>query len=535
MATAVNMTFGTYIFDPVPSFSYTRTAEQTPGENFCLSTKLEIRLDGLFVPSVPGYANVSAAIALLNDYFVCGNCQTFIVECGGTYLFNGPATVKSLSVEPRSEGDLYVQTAAYSIELEMQTRFGDVYDNQPLGITDISDTWSWQWRDERVGGVVNTFGIFNEGETFNGNDPDGDGQGAGGSEYPPAPVDHELFIASAWDITHTMSVTSPYICKAAGDVQGYINAANALLANEPASLDGSRAGIANLFRIPLTTLDDENNDLTTNLYNHFRTLNVDKHAGTVSMDETWIASNQAALEDFTVTLEQDLVDVNKSITVNGTIQGMIPDMTYSDPPFGTTKGTPKLQSALDYWTFVKGQLLSRARTIYDESLDRYTSGQRQINVIPQSRSVGYNTVAGTVTYNYVYSDRVQNCVESGAEYENISITENEPPDIFSSLTILGRAGGPLYQDIGTVGQRTRTINIESVLPVSTGCGVTGTQGSTSGLLWSPPTSYDSIVAEYENYLTSTYDQVFTTQNQKQWDLKTGKLNWTKSFTVGDCN
>jgi hypothetical protein len=246
------------------------------------------------------------------------------------------------------------------------------------------------------------------------------------------------------------------------------------------------------------------------------------------MDETWIASNQAALEDFTVTLEQDLVDVNKSITVNGTIQGMIPDMTYSDPPFGTTKGTPKLQSALDYWTFVKGQLLSRARTIYDES-------QRQINVIPQSRSVGYNTVAGTVTYNYVYSDRVQNCVESGAEYENISITENEPPDIFSSLTILGRAGGPLYQDIGTVGQRTRTINIESVLPVSTGCGVTGTQGSTSGLLWSPPTSYDSIVEQYENYLIATYDQVFTTQNQKQWDLKTGKLNWTKSFTVGDCN
>ena len=143
MATAVNMTFGTYIFDPVPSFSYTRTAERTPGENLCLSTKLEIKLDGLFVPSVPGYANVSAAIALLNDYFVCGNCQLFVVECGGTFLFNGPATVKSLSVEPRNEGDLYVQTAAYSIELEMQTRFGDVYDNQPLGITDISDTWSW--------------------------------------------------------------------------------------------------------------------------------------------------------------------------------------------------------------------------------------------------------------------------------------------------------------------------------------------------------------------------------------------------------
>ena len=535
MATAVNMTFGTYIFDPVPSFSYTRTTEQTHGENLCLSTKLEITLNGLFVPSVPGYGNVSAAIALLNDYFVCGNCKEFIVECGGTYLFRGPATVKSLSVEPRNDGDLYVQTAAYTIELEMQTRFGDVYDNQPLGITDITDTWSWQWRDERVGGTVNTFDIFNSGETFKGNDPDGDGQGAGGSEYPPAPVDHEIFIASAWDISHTMSITSPYICKYAGDVKGWINAANGILLNEPASLDGQRDGIANLFRIPLTTIDDENNALDTNLYNHFRNINVDKHAGTVTMDETWIASNQTALEDFTVTFEEDLVDANKSITVNGTIQGLIPDMTYSDPPFGTTKGTPKLQAALNYWTFVKGQLLSRARTVYDASLARFSSAPREINVIPQSRSIGYNTVAGTVTYNYVYSDRVQNCVESGAAYENISITENEPSDIFASLTILGRAGGPLYQDIGTIGQRTRTISVESVLPVDTGCSITGTQGDTSGLLWTAPTSYDNIIQQYEDYLKDTYDQVFVTQNQKQWDLKTGKLNWVKSFTVGDCN
>ena len=255
------------------------------------------------------------------------------------------------------------------------------------------------------------------------------------------------------------------------------------------------------------------------------------------MNETWIASNQKALEDFTVTLEQDNIDINKSITVNGTIQGLIDDMTYSEAPFGTTNGTPKLQSALEYWTFVKGQLVNRARTIYDESLDRYTSGLKTVNSIPTSRSVGYNTVAGTVTYNYVFSDRAKNCVEDAALFEDISITENEPPDIFSSLTILGRAGGPLLQDIGTVGQRTRTISVQSILPTSTGCGVTGGgggEGTSSGLLWSAPTGYDSLITEYEQYLRDTYDQVFITQNQKQWDLKTGKLNWTKSFTVGDC-
>ena len=41
--------------------------------------------------------------------------------------------MKSLSIEPRNDGDLYVQTAAYSIELELAARDGDVNDNNPDG------------------------------------------------------------------------------------------------------------------------------------------------------------------------------------------------------------------------------------------------------------------------------------------------------------------------------------------------------------------------------------------------------------------
>ena len=562
MATSVSMSYGQFVFAgedgfPVPSFSYDRTVEKTPGSDLCLSTKINLTLNGFIVPDAKGFGPVSSGIAVLSDTFTCGSCQLFSLDCDEQYLFYAPATVKSLSIEPRNDGDLYVQTAAYSIELELAARDGDVNDNNPFEITAITETWDWQWRDERVGGTVDTYGIFNTGETFNGNDPDGDGQSSDNNQYPPPVVDHELFIASAWDISHSISVTSPLICKFSGpNLEGWINAAERLKVGQPYYLYddplnpfvGTRAGVNSLFRIPgyqsgEAVEGQSVNYYLTNLYNHFRNLSVDRYEGTVSMDETWIASNQAALEDFSVTLDQDLLDVNKSITVNGTIQGLIPDMTYTyfntgENNFGTTRGTPKLQSALDYWSYVKGQLASRARTVYDESFDRYTSGQREINTVPQSRSVGYNTVAGTVTYNYVFSDRVKNCLEEQtALYENISITENEPPDIFSSLTILGRAGGPLYQDIGTIGQRTRSISVESVLPVATGCSVTGGSGepgTSSGLLWSAPTGYDSLVAQYETYLRDTYDQVFVTNDQKQWDLKTGKLNWNKSFTVGDC-
>ena len=46
MATSVTMTYGSYSFSPVPSFTINRNSERTPGLDFCLSTPLEIQLDG---------------------------------------------------------------------------------------------------------------------------------------------------------------------------------------------------------------------------------------------------------------------------------------------------------------------------------------------------------------------------------------------------------------------------------------------------------------------------------------------------------
>jgi hypothetical protein len=134
-----------------------------------------------------------------------------------------------------------------------------------------------------------------------------------------------------------------------------------------------------------------------------------------------------------------------------------------------------------------------------------------LNNIPLSTSFGYNNTAGTITYSYSYDNRPYNCV-SNARLENISFSENNPNDVFASLTVLGRAAGPLLQDIGTVGQRT----ISSV-----GAGV--------------PTDYDSLVSGYEANLTGTYSQVFINSESKTWNPKDGRFSFNKSWTVGGCS
>ncbi|MHA2388026.1 MAG: hypothetical protein ACXACW_04810, partial [Candidatus Hodarchaeales archaeon] len=132
-----------------------------------------------------------------------------------------------------------------------------------------------------------------------------------------------------------------------------------------------------------------------------------------------------------------------------------------------------------------------------------------LNNNPLSTSFGYNNTAGTIIYSYSYDNRPYNCV-SNARLENITFSENNPQDVFASLTVLGRAAGPLLQDIGTVGQRTREISIEAVLPVwdSGRCSTISSVGA------GVPTDYDSLVSGYEANLTGTYSQVFINSESK---------------------
>ena len=499
MTTSVTMTYGAYEFSPVPSFSYSRDVQRLQGQDVCLSTPIRVTLDGIIFPTgTGGFGPVTDEVKNLSNTFKCGSCQTFQVACDGNNVFNAPAKVINLNINPRNDGDLYVNTAAYTIELEMVSMTGDVYDNQPNGISSISETWDFSIKDERVGGLLNTAGIFNN-------------------------TGIAISIATAWDVSHNVTVTAPFQCKdGSSDIIGWEQAA-AYIINQYTTANPDR-GIANLFLIPSNT----------RFYNHFRNVSKNVTDGTITMNESWVGSNGIALEDFDVTIDTSLDNYLKTVTVNGSIQGLVPDMTYSQLPEGSVNGSMKLENALVYWANIRADLFSRASTVYDGNYNaRNSFGDanfflRSLNPVPITESVGYNSTAGTVTYSFSYDDRPSNFYAL-ARAENISVVENNPNDIFASLTVLGRPGGPLFQDGATIGPRTREISIEAVLPVDTLTSVRA-----SGALVAPSV-YDAYVADYENYLTATFDQVFTNSAAKNWNPKDGRFTFNKSWTVGSCS
>mgnify|MGYP003131685987 FL=1 len=487
MATSVTMTYGSYNFSPVPSYTYSTNMERTVGTNICLSTPAQIQLEGLIFPTgTQGFGAVTSGINELVELFKCTGCQDFVIQCNGDDVITGPARVTSFNVNPRTDGDLYVNTASYSVTLEMVSISGDEYLNQPSGISAISEEWSIDFLDERVGGTVSTQNVFN-------NDA------------------RNVSIQEAFTITHNINVTAPYCCKTSDpDVTGWQRAID-YVRNELA-VSTPDTGAYGLLAVP------------SNLgyFNHFRTFNKNIHDGSISISDTWTASESGALEEFDVTLEDSIDNYLKTVTVNGTIQGLA---TIGYDTVAT--GIPKIEQAFTYWKAVSGDIYSRAATIYNGNSSS-DGGDMSLNINPLNFSIGYNNVGGSVTYNYQYNDRPYNCVAS-AKSEIININESNPNDVFSQITILGRSAGPLYQDINTVGERTREISIESILPPDTGCLVGGL------LSYAAPTGYDALVSGYELYLSGAYDQVFLNNENKTWSPKDGRFTFTKAWTVGGCS
>ena len=461
------MQYGSYVFRPVPSFTYNKTIERTPGSNFTLSTPIQLELNGSIVTT--GFGNVSQSITDLHNNFKEGSCQLFAIQCSGSDPFiSGFARVNALNIQPRNDGDLYVNTASYTISLEMVNFTGQIYNTQPSGVSSISEEWDIQFLDDRVGGQFTPL-------------------------YGAA-----LSLDPAYQVTHNVTVTSPFQCGTGNSsISGWVQASNYIVSNLLTTQPES--GISNIF-LPVGMKP----------YNHFRVLNKNVHEGTVTLNETWVLAKTGAIEEFEVNVEESLDTSLIDVSVQGTIQGL------AVVSYPSATGVPKIHNALDYWRSISGSIYSRAQSIY--------TGSMPLNTVPISKTLGYNTVGGTVTYNYSYNTRPTNCVPS-AKSEVINITENNPNDIFSSLTILGRAKGPLFQSIGTFGPRTRELSIEAILPAVTGCSYSD---------WAIPTGYNALISGYEAGLSGAYSQVFVNNESKTWSPKDGRFTYSKSWTLGEC-
>lgn len=519
----LSFSYGDYEFDPRPLVTINKEYIKTPA-NTGIATKYALTLNGTLIPDTgkpqeEEFAGINVVFNRIDT--ISGMRQAFerdfnllFLGCTGNPppnppIISGYPKIISMDFSPKS--DNYVQQAEYTINLEVPTLVGTGFetvgvsgghgDISSYGLISASDEFTVEFLDERAGGTVDidNFGkiasVFSVQRTLS---AQGDTLGIGGGGTP----------VDAWQRAKNW-VTS--------QLTDDLNQGFPPEATEISGLMCFGTGMAYL--------------------NQFRNVSVSKTEGTCNATCSFIAASGTSYEDLDVSIDRAVDSPYTSININGTINGManLSGMydQCGDEVFAPEAQTIKFNNALSGWNVASGLVYSRAQAVYN-SLDWGTkmgdylrrNPKGALNSGAMTESLGYNILGGTITYNYTYDDRPYNCY-TGALTETITITENNPNDIFASLTVLGRVKGPLLQQISTSGVTTRDLSIDALLPVQTGCLLDAS-------FLNSPIVYDELITGYSGMLGAKYDQIFINSQNKTWEPKMGRFTANVSYTVGKC-
>tara|TARA_R110000824_G_scaffold10866_2_gene47602 strand:- start:8426 stop:10006 length:1581 start_codon:yes stop_codon:yes gene_type:complete len=524
---ALTFTYGDYVFDPKPLFTISKEHIKTASQ-MGLGTKYVVTLEGEVIPAtgrIPGgdpgegVNSVFSGLDELSRAFD-SDFKLLLLQCtDSSPIISGYPRVTECNIDNAS--DNYVIRGNYSISLELPSLTGSGFDPvgpasdtfscgvsgldfSEYGIISYSDDFTVEFMDERVGGadlvvpgalpgVIGELpSVFSIQRSIS----------AQGDSYAAADEG-----GACYEYIHPWQRASGFIIPRLGFPPEIVELSGLLCPSGQVS-------------------------------NNFRSVNVNKTEGSVTVNETYIAvtGTDPAYEDFEINTSQTLGEPYITVTIDGTVNGLT-QIGYEGLP---ASGVPKFNNAIAYWSGISGALFSRASKVLLATppllghVGAPVGGgfpSNTLNNLELSKTVGYNPVAGTVTYSCTYDNRPAHCYAS-ALTEDITFSESEPNDVFASLTILGKASGPLYQTIGTIGPRTRELSINAVLPMATDCATTGADGG--GGFFNAPDVYDTMVLNYEDILNWNYDQVFVTASSKTWEPKTGRFSLNQSWTVGSC-
>jgi hypothetical protein len=199
-------------------------------------------------------------------------------------------------------------------------------------------------------------------------------------------------------------------------------------------------------------------------YNHVRTFNVDKTAGSCSVSETWLlASGQSHLENYTIGISRSVNDPIVSIKIDGNITGLsnIHASGYHSQPFDVNN-SPYGKALLKYNNISNNGSFGPGSVLYTRAANIANQLNIALNPKPLSSTLGSNENAGTITYSLEFNNRPCNFF-NGVIAENINISDNYPGDVFAVIPVLGRRTGPILQYIKGRTEYSRNVDIELIL------------------------------------------------------------------------
>ena len=191
-------------------------------------------------------------------------------------------------------------------------------------------------------------------------------------------------------------------------------------------------------------------DLSTDsAYNHSRVAQSDLPGGSYSVTETWYVSKLAVTHDFDMALDSGEDGVT-NVTVNGTIQGL-------NTSSFATRSEDKITQAEGVLDNCLTQAYGLANSFYTASITSATP----LNTSEMSKSISKNKTTGVITYSLSYNDKESTSPDTITENLQITDTnEDQSTSVVAVIQIIGKADGPIFQDMGTTLERKRNASLE---------------------------------------------------------------------------
>lgn len=244
-------------------------------------------------------------------------------------------------------------------------------------------------------------------------------------------------------------------------------------------------------------------------YNHTRSVSSDQNAGSYSVTDTWTLSQVGfeSTHSLEFSFEGDINAESNNITVNANFQGL----STSD---SRSTQIDKYAGALKAFNTVKPLIPALALKVYEDS-----GGAFALNTdLKLSESVGHNKVSGTITYSVSFNDYDKPSTEN-AIVERIDISYNNDKGeqkLIAILPIIGRANGPIIQDIETTQISSRTITADIVMKRGA-----GKPDGTAAITNYRPEGWDEVDVDKVH--------VYLTASTESWNPNTRAYNKSETW------
>jgi len=258
----------------------------------------------------------------------------------------------------------------------------------------------------------------------------------------------------------------------------------------------------------------------------------DISAGSVTVTESFVFAPRntitiGATEIMSLTEERS--ESSDLVTYN--LQGTVVGMNTKD--LKDTVGNAWTNASNYFDGYVDPYFLSRVSLVSENAATGVFITNNNINPTFLSKSIGRNPITNEITYNIVFDTRRQNL--TSALLENISVAEGLVGNNYAEIPIIGRRNGPIIQYLNSDTSRTRTLNINLVVPVPRNSGATLVLKARNNLITSNPGNQNSA---YYSQISSIIEGVnpdetgeapnaaVKEQPTENWNADTGEYSYS---------